>query len=279
MRIRSKSDSWPPPKYRRRLLRRILELRQHLTQDVEIDAGENVYRFRCETVRELNRCLKVFAKEPGTLDWIRTEMKPGQVFYDIGANIGVYTVLAAHRVGAAGRVYAFEPHGPNFARLLANVACNRLEGVVVPCSLALNDRSGYLDFTYDSAAPGTSNSQLGERATAAGASQGLIELKPAAAIDDLLVGGTMPAPHHVKIDVDGNEHLILRGMAGLLASDRRPLSIQVELNEPHAAATTRMLEAGGYVLAARHYTRSAARRRESGEETQDGCNGVFRRAD
>ena len=278
--IRSDAKSWPPQRYLRKFHRRLLEMRQRLVRDIEITDGSHVYRFRCEAVREFNRCLKLFSKEPGTFAWISSEVKPGQVFYDIGANIGVYTILAARQAMPNGKVYAFEPHAANFARLVDNVIRNALQDVVVPCSIALDSEEGFAHFIYDSAKAGTSHSQFSAASTAGSGARGgeIAELKYATTIDDLLEGGRIEAPHHVKIDVDGNEHLILRGMARLLSSAAAPLTIQVELNEPHATEAKALLQAHRYALSETHYTRSAARRmQDSSVPPISGCNAIFRR--
>ena len=152
--LHSDAKFWPPPYYIRKLNRRWLELRQRSARDVEIVDGSSSYRFRCETVREFNRCLKFFSKEPGTVKWINAEVKPGQTFYDIGANIGVYTILAARKTGPEGKVYSFEPHAANFARLVDNVIQNNLQDVVIPCGIALDAEEGFSHFNYDSVKPG-----------------------------------------------------------------------------------------------------------------------------
>ncbi len=278
--IRYEAKSWPLHRYLRKFHRWLLRLRQPLVRDIEITDGSSAYRFRCETVREFNRCLKLFSKEPGTLAWIRTEVKCSQVVYDIGANIGVYTILAARQAGPNGKVYAFEPHAANFTRLIDNVIRNNLQDVVVPCSVALDAETGFSHFNYDSANAGTSNSQVAAGSGAVLHTHGseIAELKYTTTIDRLLDSGRIAAPHHIKIEVDGNEYRILQGMARLLGSSAAPLTIQVEMNEPHSEEILAFMQARRYTLVEKHYTRSAARRMEqTGENQSEGCNAVFRR--
>jgi FkbM family methyltransferase len=278
--IRAAASSWPPHKYVRKFHRRVLDLRQRLVREIELIDGPSTYRFRCETVRELNRCLNLFTKEPGTLNWIKSEFQPGQVFFDIGANMGVYTILAARQLAPGGKVYAFEPHGPNFARLIDNILCNQVQRDVIPSNFALHDSEGYLDFNYESVVAGTSNSQLAPSpdALAGGGSKGIVELKHATSVDRLIDSGRAVSPHHVKIDVDGNEYLILQGMTTLLGSPQAPLTLQVEMNEPYSETIVAFMRGHRYDLSETHYSRSAAEHKEhSGENPSTGCNAIFRK--
>lgn len=279
--IRKDANSWPPHRYLRKLYRKILALRNWLVCELEITDKAGVNRFRCGTVREFNRCLKLYSKEPGTIEWIKSEMKPGQVFYDIGANIGVYTIIAARQVSPGGKVYAFEPHGPNFSRLSDNIALNLLQDVIVPCSFALHNTDSYLKFRYCSLNAGTSNSQLFADSNGAMklASDQIVELKNAVRIDTLIAAGRLASPQHVKIDIDGNEYFVLQGMTSLLKSSDAPLSIQVELNEPHSDTIIAFLQDHKYHLVKKHLTRSALRRMEqSVDHVESGCNGIFKRS-
>src|SRR4030095_11405574 len=62
-------------------------------------------------------------------EFLKRLLRPGDVFVDIGANIGLFTILAGRYVGAEGAVYAFEPCAKTYERLLANVELNRLTNV------------------------------------------------------------------------------------------------------------------------------------------------------
>ena len=279
--IRSKTENWPPSRYIRRLQRRFIAAGRWFAREIEITNGSSVYRFRCETVREFNRCLKVFSKEPGTVSWINSDVQPGQIFYDIGANIGVYTILAARRLSPDGRVYAFEPHVGNHASLLKNILLNDLQEVVIPCSFALHSEEDFANFRYNSANPGVSDNQFAAAMPRKDNTQAslLTELKFGTTIDSLLERGVIQYPHHVKIDVDGNEYLILQGMTELLAHPKAPLTIQVELNEPHAEKIVELFKQQHYNLDERHYSRSSMRRiNYTGSTKQATCNAIFRLA-
>jgi FkbM family methyltransferase len=280
--IRSDAKSWPPKKYVKKFHKRILEFRQRLTRHIHISDGPYDYRFRCETVREFNRCLKIFLKEPGTVDWIDQNVKSGDIFYDIGANIGVFTILAASRTGKSGRVYAFEPHGANFARLIDNITANNLQQIVCPNNFALHDKEGFFPFQYKSGEVGTSDSQLsGSRDETGDENAPLIsELKYATTVDRLVDAGEIKAPHHIKIDVDGNEPFILEGMSRLLSGTRRPQTIQVEMNDPHKMRIMEFMKKHRYRLADKHYTRSQSKRIEEGSDPETlGYNAIFRLED
>ena len=148
--IKSDGRTWPWPAnlYVRQLFKLLFRLRKRLIRDVEIINGSSRYRFQCKSLPEFSRCMKMFIKEPGTCDWIKKEVRPGEIFYDIGANIGVYTVLAAICTGENGRVFAFEPHCLSFSRLLDNIRVNNLEHIVTPCNFALHDQQGFFPFNY-----------------------------------------------------------------------------------------------------------------------------------
>jgi FkbM family methyltransferase len=175
-------------------------------------------------------------------------------------------------------VYAFEPHSANFTRLVENVACNCLQQVVIPCSLPLHSKNGFAHFNYDSTMPGSSNSQLSSSSNVGNSCQldAIAELKYATSIDRLIESGTILPAHHVKIDIDGNELDVLRGMTNFLKSSRRPRTVQVELNGHQNDEIYALMQDSGYRLAAKHYSRSATRRlAQTGVEPESGCNAIF----
>ena len=75
-------------------------------------------------------------------------LKPGAVFYDIGANIGFYAIIGSRLVGAQGRVFAFEPMTASLAMLRHNLALNSLQNVTI-CEKAASDENKELQFAFD----------------------------------------------------------------------------------------------------------------------------------
>jgi FkbM family methyltransferase len=192
------------------------------------------------------------------VDWICSNVKPGDVFCDIGANMGLYSLLAAKMVGASGRVYCFEPHVGNAESLLENVALNGFMDTVDVFSLALGDRDGYGPFNYFSLIRGTSQSQFGSTEDDSGNAFEPVgrEMKHSASLDTLIDAGVVIPPHHIKIDVDGNEGAVLDGMRRLLTGERRPRTVQVEVNPRNRSDVQDRMIPWGYGNAQRHETQA-----------------------
>jgi hypothetical protein len=107
-----------------------------LITQVKVQDKNYVTRFVCGNRKEAHRAATLWLKEPGTMSWLDENLRGGDVFLDIGANIGIYTLAAAHRVGATGTVYACEPHKPNCVALDEECLGQRLradcKGVLQP---------------------------------------------------------------------------------------------------------------------------------------------------
>ena len=248
-------------------------LRNRLTKTVIVRDEHGEFRFACSNRQEVLRAKTLFVKEEGTCAWIRETLRPGDVFFDVGANIGLYTLIAARQLNAQGRVYAFEPHAASFQHLCTNLLINRLGPSVVPLSIALNDKEGLLDFNYAIWQAGASASQLVDQT---GPQAGLMELKYAAPIDALVERGWLPPPTAVKLDVDGREPEILKGMARLFASPRRPLSVQVEIQKGDRGDVIALMQSMGYRMERHHLTMAGKYKLAHGRTLRDiAYNGVF----
>lgn len=144
-------------------------------------------------------------------------LRPGDVVWDVGANVGHYTRSFAERVGPSGRVIAFEPSPANFSRLReATASCPMVELK----NVGLGSRDGRLHFQQGS-------DDLGATSRITGKSSGgiVVEVRSAAS---LLAAKEVPVPNAVKIDVEGHEYEVLSGLGELLANPAlRAVGIEV----------------------------------------------------
>ena len=159
--------------------------------------------------------------ERGTSNALKGLVKPASVVLDIGANIGVHTLLLAQLVGPSGRVLSFEPTDYAVQKLRRNLDlnCRLAERVTLfHCFLAAKDGGEVPDLIYSSwpltESEGLHNKHLGLAMPTNAA--------PARSIDGILAELGGPSVQLVKIDVDGFESEVLRGATALLR-DRRPI--------------------------------------------------------
>jgi len=134
--------------------------------------------------------------------------QPDTTVIDIGAHIGYYTLLAARGVGPSGRVYAFEPEVANYRWLLRNIEINGYENVTA-ISKAVADKTGPLKLWLGSGS-GTHSIYPAPRDDQKN------ELVEATTIDDFLEAEGWPAIEVVKMDAEGAEPQVFKGMQRLL---------------------------------------------------------------
>jgi FkbM family methyltransferase len=247
-----------------------------------LEAFGREYRFKCYSAKEVRRVKRLFTKEPGTIDWLVKTLRPDDVFYDVGANVGVYSIFAGHQMGESGRVYAFEPHLANVASLLANCEVNELRGRVHVIAIPLSNKDGFGHFHYFSLDHSLSQSQFGRTVVDGEPFQPVTsEIKYGCRIDTLIEQGLAPPPTLIKIDVDGLEGEIVEGMEVLLHSPRAPRSVQIELAEDTAEGITARMRAAGYALVSRHWSASRQEEIDAGADpmTLFPHNAIFAKCD
>jgi FkbM family methyltransferase len=237
---------------------------------------DHEYKFAYCSAEEKRRADRLFTKEPGTIAWLYRTLKRGDVFFDIGANIGVYTIFAGYRVGDSGSVYGFEPHLPNAASLLNNIEINSLRSRVQVIAIPLSDQDAFEEFQYFSLNPSRSHSQLRRSALRGQPFHPVAtELKYGCRLDSLLAMGFLPPPNIIKIDVDGHECEIIAGMKDLLHSPAQPRSVQIEIGaETYDYVTAHMAHAG-YEMVDRHWTEAGRLRFEANPTEELPYNAIF----
>ena len=197
-------------------------------REINLGHGDTVLRVQCPNVLSSWRVDTFFTKEPETLEWL-DGFAETDVFWDIGANIGLYSLYAA--AARHVKVCAFEPSFSNYSLLNRNISYSELGKFIQAYCVAFSNESTlsslFLSSTDDGAALHTFGSEKdwkGQPFVSAFA-QGMI----AFSIDDFLQSFSAPFPTHIKIDVDGLEPLILSGAAKTLR-DERLKSVLVEVD-------------------------------------------------
>jgi len=163
---------------------------------------------------------------------LKRGLESGGIFFDVGANAGFYTLLAARIVGSTGRVFAFEPLPENLELLRRHVALNALENVEIRAE-AITDAQGRARFA-----------RSGSRFTSRIEAEGDFEV-PTTSIDLLVGSGVIPPPTVIKMDIEGGEARALAGARRTLM-DCGPTLILATHGEAILAECRRLLEECGY---------------------------------
>ena len=172
--------------------------------------------------RTSNMRIQAALKEPWTYNWIKTALRPGEVLYDIGANVGSYSLIALER---GIRVVAFEAHYENFRELCRNVQLNNLGAKATLLPLALSDLWGATRNPILTASPGETMS-LGVK------TNGPVVILTGP-LDEARPSLQLPDPNHIKIDVDGWEVRVLSGARQTFASENlRTCLIEIDRRAP-----------------------------------------------
>jgi len=190
----------------------------------------------------------LFTKEPATTAWL-DRLKPGMVLLDVGANVGMYSILGAKAKGAT--VYAFEPESQNFSLLAKNIVLNQLEKLVTPYCVALSDtikldRLYLSEFKWDGGSSCHSfgaevGFDLNHRSSAV--TQGCA----AWTIDEAVRGGAIEVPDFIKIDVDGFEHKVVQGALQTLQNKKvRSLCVEINTNLKEHRGLVEFLQSMGF---------------------------------
>ena len=147
--------------------------------------------------------------------------RQGDVVWDVGANVGLYTVSFADWVGPSGKVFAFEPDAMNLPKLRS--ACGGRSNIEV-CAFGLSDKTERRTFLGDGGDGTTSRVlQPGEPVP-----RGAVEVELQTG-DDALQGAKAQFPDIIKVDVEGHELSVLKGLQGAL-SDTRLRNVFVEVH-------------------------------------------------
>lgn len=198
-------------------------------------------RIDASTYLEFIRARTYATKEPDTLGWIDRYGGPGTVLYDVGANIGLYSLYAAVREPHM-QVVAFEPWDKNRAALWRNQQLNGRSFPCVPVAVSDHDGRGTLQMR------GVARGQTGTFVPGHGEIQSVT-------LDTYVRLSLAPHPTMLKIDVDGHEEAVLRGARQTLADPRLDtVLIEIEGDVPHRRITAQMQQAGLHPVSVSDWT-------------------------
>ena len=232
-----------------------LRFRLRLLEELQATDFENEdgIRFHLGSISEYKRARRPRVQQEPLITWLAS-FGPGDVFFDIGANIGSLSLIAARVHRGSIPIVAIEPAFDNFAALVRNILSNDLGAVVTPLQVALFDETGVRPFYRSRLGAGSASHAVGEALDYARRpfTPMAVEQVPAFRLDDLVRVLRLPRPTRIKLDVDGFEDKVLAGAADVLASS--PCEVYTELIEADAhdgrvAVVSAFMERIGYTIA------------------------------
>lgn len=204
---------------------------------------------------EYNTRLHSCDKEPETVGWIETFFQEGDTLYDIGSNVGVYSLVASKFYSGRLTVFAFEPAFPNFVQLCKNVLLNSCQGSIVPLQIGLSDKTRMDVFNYDNLVPGGALHALGDPIDYKGERFDPVFTVRVLAyrMDDLIQEFDLPVPSGIKLDVDGIELAVLRGAKQTLSNPLvKTIILEVDEEDDEADEIVGFLADRGLEFQAKH---------------------------
>lgn len=238
--------NWPIRRFKGRLLHSYLIPSLNVPRDGEFVAAiENGARLRLRYADSVGETVAAIGTyEPGELKFLCRSLHDGDTAMDVGANVGVFTVVMAKAVGPNGAVIAIEPDPHNIARLRANVQLNGLDNVsLVECAAGAACGTVTLSSTTDHAFTRTIDTSSTSRDPARPDDGVAIPVKT---LDDVWGEHGHPRISVLKIDIEGAEVSAIQGALGMLRACRP--AIVAEANDAnHLQALEDSLRAIGYV--------------------------------
>ena len=217
--------------YSKDVEKKIKNKQENIIASIVDPLTKKIIKFNLVNDHTLWRAKTLFTKEPITIKWIRSFTK-NSIFFDIGANIGIYSIFSA--IINSSKVYSFEPESNNFQILMSNIITNNINKFVSPYQIGISNKTEFTNLNLNNFSPGLSHHTVGENALDD------TNLKPiysrfkqgifSTTLDDLCFKWKFPIPSYIKIDVDGIEYKIIEESEKTLGSPKLQ-SVLIEINE------------------------------------------------
>lgn len=194
-----------------------------LKSSYELSIGDTSVEFSAPNRTAVQRNKLVYKTEREILADLMRELEEDDVFFDIGANNGIYTLFAAKN---CSQVFAFEPYPPNISLLKNEIDRNDASNVDL-WEIALSDSNGEMAFEQ----PETEDIGYGSASIVTENTAHPITV-PTRTGDDLISSEGLPVPNMIKLDVEGSEPLVLDGLSETLSNpDCRLVYCEVHLGD------------------------------------------------
>ncbi|MBL0310279.1 MAG: FkbM family methyltransferase [Bacteroidetes bacterium] len=166
-------------------------------------------------------------------------LKPGMTLYDVGANMGEFTMYAAHLIGSKGRVVSFEPMKETYQLLEENISLNQYQDRISPFNIALSDKKGEADLFAASEVNAVGSHEDGLH-TLFGTQErsSFLHKIQLEKMDELLESNHLPTPDVIKIDVEGSELFALKGATKILEQFHPKIIMEFSKENCEAAGYT-----------------------------------------
>ena len=188
--------------------------------------------------------------DPRVVTWLDAQVQPNDVVYDIGAGQGEYALVAAAHRNAT--VLAFEPGFAAYGRLCDNVVRNACRGSVIPVSAVLGDRASFSVLEFPDGRPGESDHRVRRGPWRRGPYESPSRYAQPVVVDrldDLIRRYDLPAPNHLRVQVQRTEDAVLRGALETLRQAALRSVLLVLPTTEHLAAREQALAEAGLRLA------------------------------
>jgi len=220
---------------------------------LDFEFEKKVVRYVASNRLAAKRVHSLMTKEPTTIPWLET-FTQDDVFFDIGANVGMYSIYASAVTGC--RTYGFEPEALNYGELNKNIFINRLHDRVTAYNIAISNEVrvgelflGAFGYSYShhdfNESTWSGDHYFGDKATKMNERlhQGCVSLP----VDDLVLKHGLPQPNHIKIDVDGLEDRVFAGMRQVLrAPELKSVLIEIDFQHDKCSAIIDEMLAEGW---------------------------------
>ena len=232
----------------------------------ELNIDGKMLRYCMSTPHSRWRVNTLFLKEPTTIEWLHS-FSPNNVFVDIGANVGIYTLYAGMIAGA--RVYAFEPESQNYGELCRSILLNSAHHKISAYCAAVSDKPVEISslILSDPMKTGSSFNDFAVPSHDYSATTRFTQGCIAVSLDYLIETKAIPIPTHIKIDVDGHEDKVIEGMKNALQHPViSTLLLECDPKSPNCYGIVKQLLAGGWV-----YNVDQIRLSRHGLQSRDGA--------